>query len=70
MFIRFRSRPAPREIVCLLLAIGFHLSVLGGTADRSLRVLRTQSAIQLDGVLDESPWLEAQAVTENPLCLP
>lgn len=63
MFIRFRSRPAPREIVCLLLAIGFHLSVPGGAADRSLRVLRTQSAIQLDGVLDESPWLEAQAIS-------
>ncbi len=64
MFEPLRWRPGRPEIVSLMLIFGFHLSVPGGTAAKRIQVLRSGDPIQMDGVLDEPAWQEAQAISD------
>ncbi len=64
MFEPLRSRLGRPEIVSLMLIFGFHLSVPGGTAAKRIQVLRSGDPIQMDGVLDEPAWQEAQAISD------
>ena len=60
--LRFkRGRP---EIVSVLLIFAFHLSVPGGTSDKSIGALRSTDPIEMDGVLDDPAWQEAQVISD------